>query len=58
MTNPKRGNVCLVNFDPTLGAEIRKTRSALVLQSDIANWHSPITIGQESEHVRRSDQQL
>ena len=44
MTNPKRGDVFLVNFDPTLGAEIRKTRPALVLQNDIANRHSPITI--------------
>ena len=44
MTNPKRGNVYLVNFDPTPGAEIRKTRPALVLQNDIANRHSPITI--------------
>ena len=44
MTNPKRGDVYLVNFDPTLGAEIRKTRPALVLQNDIANRHSPITI--------------
>ncbi len=34
----------MVNFDPTLGAEIRKTRPALVLQNDIANRSSPITI--------------
>ena len=34
----------LVNFDPTIGAEIRKTRPALVLQNDIANRWSPITI--------------
>ena len=44
MTTPKRGEVYLVNFDPTTGAEIRKTRPALVLQNDIANRHSPITI--------------
>jgi len=41
---PKRGEVYLVNFDPTLGAEIKKTRPALVLQNNIANEHSPITI--------------
>ena len=41
---PRRGEVYLVNFDPTLGAEIRKTRPALILQNDIANRHSPITI--------------
>ncbi len=44
MTRPTRGDIYLVNFDPTLGAEIRKTRPALILQNDIANRHSPITI--------------
>ena len=44
MTTPKRGEVYLVNFDPTIGAEIRKTRPALILQNDVANRHSPITI--------------
>jgi mRNA interferase MazF len=41
---PKRGDVYLVSFDPTLGAEIQKTRPALILQNDIGNEHSPITI--------------
>lgn len=41
---PRRGEVYLVDFDPTLGAEIKKTRPALVIQNDIANRHSPITI--------------
>lgn len=41
---PKRGEVYLVNFDPTVGAEIQKTRPALILQNDIANRHSAITI--------------
>lgn len=40
----KRGEIYLVNFDPTQGSEIKKTRPALVLQNDIANRHSPITI--------------
>src|ERR1700730_16058298 len=44
MNNPKRGELYLVNFEPTVGAEIKKTRPALVLQNDIANRHSPITI--------------
>ena len=44
VTYPKRGEVYLVSFDPTLGAEIQKTRPALILQNDIANRHSPITI--------------
>ena len=41
---PKRGEVDLVDFDPTIGPEIRKRRPALVIQNDIDNRHSPITI--------------
>ena len=44
ITHPRRGEVYLVSLDPTVGAEIRKTRPGLVLQSDIANRSSPITI--------------
>lgn len=44
IAQPKRGEVYLVNFDPTVGSEIRKTRPALILQNDIANRYSPITI--------------
>jgi len=38
----KRGEVYLVNFDPTVGAEAKKTRPALVVSNDINNLHSPI----------------
>jgi len=31
---PKRGEVWIVNFDPTLGAEIKKIRPAIVVSSD------------------------
>jgi mRNA interferase MazF len=41
---PRRGEVYLVNFDPTVGAEIKKTRPALIIQNDVANEHSPVTI--------------
>ena len=41
---PRRGEVYLVNFDSTLGAEIKKTRTALLLQNDIGNRYSPLTI--------------
>lgn len=44
MKVPRRGEVHLVTFDPTVGAEVRKTRPALVLQNDIANRSSPVTI--------------
>ena len=38
----RRGEVFLVNFDPTLGAEAKKTRPAVVVSNDISNAHSPI----------------
>ena len=44
MIQPRRGEVYLVNFDPVIGSEIRKTRPALILQNDVANRHSPVTI--------------
>jgi mRNA interferase MazF len=31
---PKRGKIWLVNFDPTIGAEIRKSRPAVVISSN------------------------
>jgi PemK-like, MazF-like toxin of type II toxin-antitoxin system len=31
---PQRGEIWLVNFDPTVGTEIRKTRPAVVVSSD------------------------
>lgn len=43
MKFPRRGEVYLTRFDPTLGVEIKKTRPALILQNDILNRHSPIT---------------
>ncbi len=33
-----------MSFDPTVGAEIKKIRPALVLQNDVANRHSAVTI--------------
>lgn len=44
LAQPRRGDVVLVRFDPTVGAEIRKTRPALIVQNDVANRASPITI--------------
>ena len=41
---PRRGEIYLVHFDPTVGHEIQKTRPAVVLQNDISNQYSPITI--------------
>jgi mRNA interferase MazF len=41
---PRRGEIYLVGFDPTVGHEIQKTRPAVVVQNDISNQYSPITI--------------
>jgi mRNA interferase MazF len=44
VTHPRRGEVYLVRFDPTIGAEIKKTRPALVIQNDIGNREAATTI--------------
>ena len=44
ITTVLRGEVYLVRFDPVEGSEVGKTRPALVLQNDIANRTSPVTI--------------
>jgi len=35
----RRGSVWWVDFDPTSGSEIRKTRPAVIISNDIANRH-------------------
>lgn len=42
MASISRGEIFLVNFDPTVGSETKKTRPALVVSNDINNAHSPI----------------
>jgi len=44
MTVPRRGEIYLAEFDPARGHEIQKTRPALVIQNDIGNLYSPVTI--------------
>jgi mRNA interferase MazF len=44
MSFPRRGEIYLVSFDPTVGHEIQKTRPAVIIQNDVSNEHSPITI--------------
>ena len=39
-----RGDIVLVNLDPVIGSEQGKTRPALIIQNDISNKYSPITI--------------
>jgi len=35
----KRGEVWWVNFDPSIGGEIRKTRPAVIVSNDSSNTH-------------------
>jgi mRNA interferase MazF len=44
INHPRRGQVYLCSFDPTVGHEIKKTRPALIIQNDIGNRYSPLTI--------------
>ena len=41
---PKRGEVYRVSLDPVVGSEIGKTRPALVVQNDVGNRFSRVTI--------------
>ena len=54
MTSIRKGGIYLVNFDPTVGAEVKKIRPAVVVSNDINNAHSPIiSIAPISSRVAR-----
>ncbi len=40
----RRGEIYLVDFGQTVGSEIRKTRPAVIIQNDVGNRYSPLTI--------------
>src|SRR6266850_2607170 len=42
--HPRRGEIYLTALDPTLGREIQKTRPALIIQNNISNRLTEITI--------------
>jgi mRNA interferase MazF len=42
--DPKRGEIYLTALDPTVGRKIQKTRPALVIQNDISNRLTEMTI--------------
>ena len=44
MAEVKRGDIWLVNLDPAIGHEIKKSRPAVIIQNDLGNKYSPITI--------------
>src|SRR5256884_139183 len=41
---PKRGEIFLTALDPTLGHEIQKTRPALIIQNNLSNRLTEMTI--------------
>lgn len=40
LPRPRRGEVWLVSLDPTVGHEIKKTRPAVIVTSDLYNQHN------------------
>lgn len=40
----KRGEIRWVKLDPTVGAEIQKTRSCLIIQNDTMNQYGKLTV--------------
>ncbi len=51
-----RGMIVEVNLDPTIGQEIQKKRPCVVIQNDIGNQNSVLTIVAAltgAEHIRR-----
>lgn len=40
----RRGEIRWVRLAPTIGAEIQKTRSCLIIQNDIMNQHGLLTV--------------
>ena len=40
----RRGEVYVVELDPTRGSEIKKARPAVIIQNDVDNRYSPVTI--------------
>ena len=42
--NPRRGDIWLVSLDPSVGHEYKKSRPAVIIQNDLGNTYSPITI--------------
>ena len=44
MNSPQRGDIYWVNLDPTIGAEIKKTRPCVVISPNAANRSGPLVI--------------
>ena len=44
MVAVRRGDVVVVNLDPTIGVEIKKTRPAIVVSNDAINHYSQLAV--------------
>ncbi len=44
MSSPKRGDIYWINLDPTIGAEIKKTRPGVIISPNAANQSGPLLI--------------
>ena len=44
MSSPKRGDIYWINLDPTIGAEIKKTRPCVIISPNAANQSGPLVI--------------
>jgi mRNA interferase MazF len=42
MEYPERGAIYLINFDPTIGPEVKKSRPAVIITNNINNEYSPV----------------
>lgn len=42
--NYRRGQIRWVRLDPTLGAEVQKTRSCLIIQNNVMNQYGQLTV--------------
>ncbi|KUK64019.1 MAG: mRNA interferase [Parcubacteria bacterium 34_609] len=54
MGYPKKGEIYLVNFDPTIGHEAKKKRPALIISNNIHNQYSPlVTVAPLSSNITK-----
>ena len=44
ITHPLRGEIYFADLDPVVGSEQAGRRPVLIVQNDIGNQHSPVTI--------------
>ena len=44
MSSPQRGDIYWINLDPTIGAEIKKTRPCVIISPNVANRSGSLVI--------------